>query len=404
MLRLVHRRDFVSRCAALAASPALVALPAAAPAPSADWARVREDYDDGGIANFNHANVGMMARPVAARYHERIGLDNAAPPLGLKQEELPRVEDVRKAVAAFLGSDAEETAIVRNATEALETVLFGVPLKPGDEILHTSHEFPRMLAACRQRAAREGIVMRAVATPPAMDDQAVVDAIAGAVGPNTRLLLVNLLTHTTGRTLPVASIVAAVRGRGVQVVVDAAQAAGHVPVSFAALGCDYLGVSLHKWVNAPHGTGALVMRRERIADVWPLFAPADPRAANIRKFEDIGTRPAAAYNGILDALAYQNALGPDRKMTRLADLGREVAAALRRIDGLTILPNFAGAIFAARLTSADPDKVAERLKKESRLLIGTVHHADVNGLRISPGLNIDSRDIDRLADRLRAAL
>jgi len=176
-----------------------------------------------------------------------------------------------------------------------------------------------------------------------------------------------------------------------------------VPVSMPALGCDYFGASLHKWVGAPHGTGLLFVRKPAIADVWPLFATDDPRSADIRKFENIGTRPAAAFNGVVDALAIDQP-SLSLRMERLAALSRMTAARLQRLDGVALVGRPVGAILAIQVKGVPPDRLARRLREQANVLIGDASHPDIRGLRVSPGLTVRDRDIETFVDAFAAAI
>jgi selenocysteine lyase/cysteine desulfurase len=107
------------------------------------------------------------------------------------------------------------------------------------------------------------------------------------------------------------------RARGIQTIVDGAHAFAHFPFKVSDLECDYYGCSLHKWLLAPVGTGFLYVRRENIAKAVAADAGRASKADNIRKFEEIGTHPAANHNAIAEALAFHQAIGTERKAARL---------------------------------------------------------------------------------------
>jgi selenocysteine lyase/cysteine desulfurase len=101
------------------------------------------------------------------------------------------------------------------------------------------------------------------------------------------------------------------RRRGIKTVVDGAHAFAHFPYKASDLGCDFYGTSLHKWLLAPIGTGFLYVRRENIASLWPLTPAGASKTNDIRKFEEIGTHPAANHNAIAEALTFHQAIGTD---------------------------------------------------------------------------------------------
>src|SRR5262249_23145668 len=202
------------------------------------------------------------------------------------------------------------------------TCLFGFDLRAGDEVVTTNQDYPRTLAALRQRERREGIVVRTVSFPvPPPSAADLVDRFRRALGPRTRVLLVSHMSYLTGQVFPIAEICRLGREAGVEVVVDGAHAFAQLPFRRDDLGCDYYGGTLHKWVMAPHGTGFLHVRRGKIARLWPLMAATSEFGVeNVRKFEQIGTHPAALHNAAAEALAFHETLGTARVSARLRHL------------------------------------------------------------------------------------
>jgi selenocysteine lyase/cysteine desulfurase len=322
----------------------------------------------------------------------------------------PRVELVRRALASEFGCDPEELAVVRNASEAMETLIFGLDLRPGDEVIVTTQNYDRMLTAWDQRALRDGIVVRRVvlSVPPA-SDEAVVALITAAITPRTRVIELPHLTNWTGQPLPVRAVVDLARPHGIEVLVDGAQTFAHTPVTRDALGCDYYGTSLHKWLLAPLGTGFLYVRREKIGGVWPLFAAAATKSGDIRKFEEIGTHPAAAHNAVIAALAFHRAIGPTRKLARLRALrdrwARALAADAPRVHIRTPLDDpRSGAIALVEIEGVDPVPLAQWLWAHHRIVTSPVSFGGVTGLRITPNVFTTTREIDLTTDAVRHAL
>ena len=230
----------------------------------------------------------------------------------------PNIETVRRRLAAEFGCSPEEMAITRNASEALQIAQLGIDLKAGDEVVTTNQDYGRMLDTWDQRVRREGITVRKISfpvPPPSMDDLA--DRLISAIGPKTKVLHFCHITNLTGQIFPVKKICDAARAKGVKTVVDGAHAFAHFPYKAADLGCDFYGTSLHKWLLAPIGTGFLYVRRENIESLWPLTATGASRNKDIRKFEEIGTHPAANHNAIAEALSFHDGMGIERKSARL---------------------------------------------------------------------------------------
>ena len=190
---------------------------------------------------------------------------------------------VKAALAALVDCDPAEIALNRNSTEGLSTVIFGVPMQPGDEVLVSEWDYPSALGGWQQRASREGIRVVRVRFDPLDDDDAIVSAYASALTARTRVMQLTHMLHWTGRVLPAERLCELARERGVVSLVDGAQTFAQMPVSFRTLGCDFFVTSLHKWLGAPVGNGMLIARRDRIASTWPLMAPFDRRARSHRQ-------------------------------------------------------------------------------------------------------------------------
>src|SRR6185503_14647746 len=216
------------------------------------------------------------------------------------------------------GCDPEELAVTRNASEALQIAQLGIDLKAGDEVLTTNQDYGRMLDTWQQRVRRDGIVLKQISFPVPPPEQAdLFRRFEQAVTPRTKVIHVCHITNLTGQIFPIRDICRMARARGIKTIVDGAHAFAHFPFTLADLECDYYGTSLHKWLLAPVGTGFLYVRRPLIKDHWPLTPANESRAADIRKFEEIGTHPAAMHNAIAEALEFHHSIGGERKAARL---------------------------------------------------------------------------------------
>jgi selenocysteine lyase/cysteine desulfurase len=317
---------------------------------------------------------------------------------------------VRRELARDFGCDAEEMAITRNASESNENMIFGLDLKRGHEVIITTQNYPRMQTAWRQRERREGIVVKSVRqdTPPKSADEYVA-RIADAITPRTRVIEVMHISFMTGYIAPVRRIVDLAKPKGIAVFVDGAHAYAHFPFTRDDLGCDYYGTSLHKWLMAPIGTGFLYVRRDKIASLWPLMAATAEQTNDIRKYEEIGTHPAANHNAIAVALAFHRAIGSERKIARLRQLrdrwAKRLLAASDRVKMLTpIGPNESGAIGVVAVEGMDIGKLQGWLLAKHRIVTTPLIHPEFNGLRVTPNVYTTLDEIDLFADRMEQAI
>ncbi len=318
---------------------------------------------------------------------------------------------VRAAIAEAVSVPDDQLALVRNATEALDTVLLGVPLQPGDEVVCSAHDYYAMLDALEQRQARDGVVLTMVRPPvPAPSLDALSELYEAAIGPKTRLVLLTHPSNLTGQLLPVQRIADAAHAVGAEVVVDGAQSLGLIPESPADLGADYYGASLHKWLGGPVGMGVLWMRPEHVAKVWPLV-PSPSWAEGIGRFEWIGTGPEYVGPALLPALALHASIGAARKAARLRYLTgywRERAAATLPDARFYSLPDesMTCGLCTIELPGHDPEALKTRLREEHGILVqamgGLGRTPEIRGVRVSPNVYTTPAELDRLVAALVA--
>ena len=374
------------------------------------WAEIRNSFTvDRNVINLNNGYVSPAPLVVQDAMRRYLDFSNMGPKHTMIDILERQVEDVRRRVAKTAGCDPEEIAITRNASESLENAQYGIDLKPGDEVLTTNQDYPRMLTTFRQRERREGIVLKMISfpvPPPSMDD--LYQRFERAVTPKTKLILLCHITNRTGQIFPVRKICDMAHARNIPVIVDGAHAFNHFPYNLSELGCDYYGVSLHKWTCAPIGTGFLYVRKSRIASTWSLMASSDRQQGDIRKFEEIGTHPAANHNAISAALIFNENIGIDRKAARLRYLRDRWAHRLAQNPKAKILhsedPAQSCGIGFLAFNGVDAEKMAETLWSKYNIITVRVGHEEYDGLRITPHIYSTVADIDYFAESVEKEL
>ncbi len=247
-----------------------------------------------------------------------------------------RINNHRERLAKLMGCEPEEVAITRNTTEGLNIVGWGLSLNEGDEVLMSDVDDRYAGKIFEQRANRHGIVVRRIELPVAPTARQTVRLFEEAMSPRTKLVVASHLADGWGYVLPIRELSDLAHDRGAQLLADGALSFGQFPVSMRELGCDYFAPSLHKWPNAPLGTGALYVRRDRLEALWPLYGVRRD-ADDIRKFEDIGTRCGPTLAAIGQALDFYEQLGPERKAARVRYLLSLVMDSLDRVHGVRVI-------------------------------------------------------------------
>jgi isopenicillin-N epimerase len=367
------------------------------------WREIQQAFTlDRTIVNLNNGGCCPSPRVVHEAFKRYLDVSNQSPVYHMWQILEPNIETVRRRLAAAFGCDPEEMAITRNASEALQIAQLGIDLKGGDEVVTTNQDYGRMLDTWDQRVRRDGITVRKISfpvPPPSLDDLA--DRLISAIGPKTRVLHFCHITNLTGQIFPVKKICDAARAKGVKTIVDGAHAFAHFPFTAADLGCDYYGTSLHKWLLAPIGTGFLYVRRENIEGLWSLTPAAASRAKDIRKFEEIGTHPAANHNAIAEALGFHDGIGSERKAARLRYLRNRWAERLKATGRFKIHtsldPAQSCAIGTVQILGVETSKAVQQLWEKWRIIATPINHAEYTGLRITPNVYTTIDEIDTFA-------
>jgi len=368
------------------------------------WLGIQQAFTlDRTLINLNNGGVSPSPRVVQEAMRRYLEYSNTAPVYTMWQVLEPEIESVRRRLAASFGCDPEEMAITRNASEALEIVQLGLPLERGDEVLTTTQDYPRMLTTWHQRERREGIVVKEISfpvPPPSQDDLA--DRIERAITPKTKVIHFCHITNLTGQIFPVKRICQLGRARGIEVIVDGAHAYAHFPFTRDELDCDYYGTSLHKWLLAPHGTGFLYVRKAKIERLWPMMAAPPEMNANVRKFEEIGTHPAANHNAIAEALTFHEGIGAERKAARLRYLFQRWAKRLEKLPKVKILTPYDPAqscgLASVAVEGMDVNKLVASLWDRYRIIVTPIVHKEFSCVRVTPSVYTTAAEIDRFGD------
>ncbi len=364
------------------------------------WREIQQAFTlDRTIINLNNGGCCPSPRVVHEAFKRYLDISNQSPTYHMWQILEPNIESVRRRLATAFGCDAEEMAITRNASEALQIAQLGIDLKAGDEVITTNQDYGRMLDTWEQRVRRDGIKLTQVSFPvPPKSMDVLADSLLSAITPATKVLHFCHITNLTGQIFPVKKIADEARRRGIKTIVDGAHAFAHFPFTLADLGCDYYGTSLHKWLLAPIGTGFLYVRKENIASLWPLTPAAASRADNIRKFEEIGTHPAANHNAIAEALTFHEGIGIERKAARLRYLRNRWADRLGKNPKFRIHTNLdpahSCAIGNVEMVGVPSAKVVGQLWEKWRIIATPIVHKDYTGLRITPNVYTTIEEVD----------
>lgn len=366
------------------------------------WSIIQQAYSvNPSIINLNNGGVSPAPRIVQDALDRYNKLTNEAPSYYMwRVIDLGR-EPLREKLADLAGASPSEIAINRNATEALNTVIFGLRLRAGDEVIGTLQDYPNMINAWKQRQVRDGIVYKQVNFElPIEDDEAIVSAYEKAITPKTKLLHVTHVVNWVGQIMPVKKIAAMAHRKGVEVLVDGAHSFGLLNFKIPDLGADYFGTSLHKFLSAPIGSGMLWIRKEKIKNTWPLVCNDKPESDDIRKFETLGTRSFAIEQAIGEAVNFHNAIGSERKEKRIHYLKNYWASEAKKFPKVRIHtslnPAYSCAICGVSIDGMTPSELESELYNKYKIHTVGIVWQKISCVRVTPHVYTKPKDLDKL--------
>ena len=423
---MTERRKFIQKIAGLTAAFSVPSLVQQAWA--ADWEKVHqkaggltpqelaadEDYwsviqqaytVNPNMVNLNNGGVSPSPRVVQEAVERFNQLSNEAPSYYMWRILDQGREPVRYKLATLAGCSPNEIAINRNATEALNTVIFGYPFKAGDEVIGTKQDYPNMIQAYRQRALRDGIVYTQLSFDfPIEDDHSIVAAFEKAITPRTKLIHITHIINWVGQIMPVKKIAAMAHARGIEVIVDGAHSFGLLDFKIPDLECDYFGTSLHKFLSAPIGSGMLWIHANKIEKIWPLLCNDKPLSNDIRKFETLGTRSFPIEQGIGEAVNFHMAIGPKRKEERVRYLKNYWATKAAQIPGVKIHTSlkdkYACGICGVTIDGMTPAALDSALYTGYKIHTVGIVWENISCVRITPHVYTRLEDLDKLVAAL----
>jgi selenocysteine lyase/cysteine desulfurase len=382
---------------------------AAAPAIGANteeyWQVVKRQFPlADGLIYVNAANVCPASRPVLDRHQEFLRDFQADPSFQNRTKYENLQERLRSKLAAMLGAEADEIAITRNTSESSNTVVNGIDLKEGDEILITAHNHPSSNDSWKVRARRDRLVVKEAVVPvPARSKQELIDTIASKVTPKTRVLVVTQVTNTTGNKYPVKEIAEIARRHKLWFHVDGAQTFGALNVQMKQIGCDSYAGSAHKWMMGPLETGVLYVRKERVAELWPSIVTAgwSDTLRGARKFEVYGQRDNPRLVAFEAAVDFVNLLGMANVERRLEQVVTHLKQRLSAVPGVKLKTPvdwaISGGVVKFQVAGKATAQLYDTLYAKHRVALASTASGDAEGLRFSPHIYNTLEEMDRLA-------
>jgi selenocysteine lyase/cysteine desulfurase len=365
------------------------------------WSTIQNAFSvSPNIINLNNGGVSpspLVVQQAVARFND---MSNEGPSYFMWRILDQGREPLREKLAQLAGVDPEEIAINRNATESLNTIIFGLTFEKGDEVIGTKLDYPNMIQAYKTRALRDGIVYKQISFDfPIESDEQIVKVYADAITQRTKIIHVTHMINWVGQLMPVRKICDMAHAKGIEVVCDGAHSFGLMDFKIPDLGCDYFGTSLHKFLSAPIGSGMMWIKKEHIVKIWPLVC-GDPKSADIRKFETLGTRSFPIEQGIGEAINFHEGIGSKRKEERIRYLKNYWATKVKDIPRVklhtSLKPQFSCAICGVSIDGMTPGELDTALFNQYKIHTVGIVWENVSCVRVTPHVYTRLADLDKL--------
>jgi len=372
------------------------------------WSWVKDSYtvSDTPI-NLNNGGVSPQPKVVQDMHKQYLDLCNEGPSYYMWRILDQGREPLRTKLADLAGCSAEEIAIDRNTTEALNSVIFGMNLKPGDEVVLAKQDYPNMINAWKQREKRDGIKLVWIDLKlPSENNEEMTNAYVSAFTSRTKVVHITHVINWTGQIIPVKDIARKAHAQGIEVLVDGAHSFAHFEYKIPDLECDYFGTSLHKWLCAPLGSGMLYIKKDKIKNIWPLLSNDNPESDDIRKFESLGTRNFASEMAISTAIDFHYIIGGKRKEERLQFLKNYWAEKALKIPGVklgtSLKPEFSCALAIFTIDGITTSDLENKLLAKYKIHTSPINWelGNIHGVRVTPSVYTSTRELDILVNAI----
>ncbi len=372
------------------------------------WYYIQQSFTvSSGIINLNNGGVSPAPKTVQDAVKRYYDYCNEAPSYYMWRILDQGREPLRKNLAKIAGCSPEEIAINRNSSEGLETVIFGLQLKAGDEVVVCKYDYPNMINAWKQREIRDGIKLVWVDLDlPSEDENYFVNKYVSAITSKTKVVHITHVINWNGQIVPVKKIANEAHKKGLEVIVDGAHSFAQFDFKIPDLDADYFATSLHKWLYAPIGSGLLYIRKEKIKNIFPMFATDNPLKDDIRKFESLGTRPFFIEQAITKAVEFHEMIGSERKEKRLFYLKNYWMEKVKNIPKVklqtSLKPEWGCAIGFVGIEGRQAGELDSFLLDKYKVHTVGIVWEELNGIRVTPNVYTTTKNLDVLVEGITA--
>ncbi len=394
----MERRSFVQLLLGSPLIGELSTLKGLQESPVKFWKKLRKQYPDSSSdwLNFNNGSAGMVSSLVLKAYKDNLDLMNQTPPYYYLIDASEQIEELKNGLASVIETSGDNISILRNTTEAINYVTQGIVLKEGVQILAASHDYPYAVNCLNRTAERTNSTLKVIELPMPCSEDQILSTYESHLKDNTSLLLLTAQTHREGQILPIKKLIALAKKYNALTLVDGAHSYGQYPHSVLDWDCDFYCTSLHKWFGAPHGSGILYIKKDKIKEVKGPVSCPKPFAPKMDKFTYIGTRSFAQEIALAASLELFNSIGIQNKFDRYKEMTKYWSDALSENKNIEIIKAENYGAIASFNVGGKATPFRDYLKK-NKIHLKTVRSPIANrtSYRVSPGIYHNHKDLDR---------
>lgn len=371
-----------------------------------DWNKIGDQFlaKQSSTINLNNGSASNMPIPVLEAYKKYTEEINSFAPYKIYAKWGNQIKENIKRLSHFLGASDGKMFMVRNATEAMNMIFWGMDFKKGDEIICANSDYPNAHNTLIHLVYNKKVkIKKANINIPTDTDEEIIEKYKKLISKKTKLILLTHITHREGHIFPIKALTKIGKEAGIKVMVDAAHSIGHVDHNISEIGCDYYASSLHKWFNAPLGTGLLFIKNKSIDAITPPLSYPISKLSDPERFKYLGTHAYQNYMAIKDCLDFLELTGIQAKQERFNYLKNYWVSQLKgdKKIKMTTDPLRSGVI-----ASFEPDVRSKKILKNKLLQNHNVHvktssYGPKVYLRVSPNLYTTENQLDHFVNALR---
>ena len=369
------------------------------------WKRVKKSFEvsSSDTLNLNSGSAGNMPKSVLKAYIKNIEALNNLAPYKVFLEKEPSCQVSIDRLGKLIGASGGSIAFTRNSTDSINYVMWGIDWKEGDEIIYAEWDYPFVKNNIARLEHKYGISSKMISGDiNVLSDEEIVELYQKAIGPNTRLTVVTWITHREGQILPVQHICDAAKEFETEVLIDGAHTLGQIDVDLSDIKCDYFTSSLHKWLNAPLGSGMLFINNKSISDLNSVMSYPPTLSSDLKKYDYQGTRAFANLMTLSDVLDFNDSIGIQKKSKRLDELKMYWVNAVKDLEHVELIsdPTRTCAVSSFKLGKIGGKGLKKKLLDEFNIHAkSTVATGGIGSmLRVSTNIFMDFKDLDRMID------